>query len=94
VSLSTRNGFVWTPAHADVETLAGYAPVSLYCLTVAQSGERKSACDKLVMAGLREIERGRATDYRTAIAQWDQAHKLWTGKRDRMVKEASGNSAQ
>ncbi len=81
-------------AHADVETLAGYAPVSLYCLTVAQSGERKSACDKLVMAGLREIERGRAADYRAAMADWDQAQKLWTAKRDRFVKEASGSNAQ
>lgn len=39
-------------AHADVETLAGCVPTSLFCLTVAQSGERKSRCDKLVMAGL------------------------------------------
>ena len=27
---------------ADVETLGGYAPLSLFCLTVAESGERKS----------------------------------------------------
>lgn len=81
-------------AHADVETLAGYAPVSLFCLTVAQSGERKSRCDKLVMAGLREIERDRAADYREAMAEWDTSHKLWTAKRDRMVKEAAGTNAQ
>lgn len=81
-------------AHADVETLAGYAPVSLFCLTVAQSGERKSGCDKLVMAGLREIERGRAADYREAMADWDTANKLWAAKRDRMVKDAAGSNAQ
>lgn len=81
-------------AHADVETLAGNAPVSLYCLTIAQSGERKSGCDKLVMAGLREIERGRAADYREAMSNWDAAHKLWAAKRDRMVKEAAGGNAQ
>ncbi len=81
-------------AHADVETLAGYAPVSLFCLTVAQSGERKSGCDKLVMAGLREIERDRAADYREAMAEWETSHKLWTAKRDRMVKDAAGTNAQ
>lgn len=81
-------------AHADVETLAGYAPVSLFCLTIAQSGERKSGCDKLVMAGLRDIERGRASDYRETMMDWDASHKLWTAKRDRMVKEAAGSSVQ
>lgn len=81
-------------AHADVETLAGYAPVSLFCLTVAQSGERKSGCDKLIMSGLREIERGRAADYRDELASWDADHKLWSAKRDRMVKDAAGSNAQ
>lgn len=81
-------------AHADVETLASFSPVSLFCLTVAQSGERKSACDKLVIAGLREIERSRAADYRSAMTEWDSSHKLWTAKRDRMVKEAAASNAQ
>ncbi|AXI43531.1 YfjI family protein [Sulfitobacter sp. SK011] len=81
-------------SHADVETLAGYAPVSLFCLTVAQSGERKSGCDKLVMAGLRAFERDRAVEYREEMADWSVAHKLWTAKRDRMLKEAAGSNAQ
>lgn len=29
---------------ADVETLGGDAPCSLFCLTIAESGERKSTC--------------------------------------------------
>lgn len=36
---------------ADVETLGGYTPCSLYCLTIAESGERKSSCDRLLMRG-------------------------------------------
>jgi hypothetical protein len=80
--------------HADVETLAGFAPVSIFCLTIAQSGERKSGCDKLVMAGLRTIERGRASDYNEAMAAWDTANKLWIAKRDRMMKDAAGSNAQ
>ena len=82
-------------AHADVETLAGFAPASLFCLTVAQSGERKSGCDKLIMAALREFERGQADSYRAEMAEWATAHKLWTARRDRMVKEvAGGNKAK
>lgn len=76
-------------AHADVQSLAGTAPTSLYCLTVAQSGERKSACDKLVMSGLREFERDQAADHDAAIAEWNLAHRLWTAKRDRLIKEAA-----
>ena len=79
-------------AHADVETLAGFVPTSLYCLTVAQSGERKSGCDKLVMSGLREIERDRAIEYRQAMGNWATEHKLWTARHDRMVREAAGST--
>ena len=38
---------------ANVQTLGGFAPVSLYCLTIAKSGERKSYCDNLLLRGLR-----------------------------------------
>lgn len=80
-------------AYADVETLAGYVPVSLFCLTVAQSGERKSACDRLVMAPVREFERARMADYRLELEQWQTSHQLWTKKRERMLREATGTNA-
>ena len=47
----------------DVETLQGTSsPTSLFFLTIAASGERKSSCDKLVTQGVnrREVERERA----------------------------------
>lgn len=52
----------------DVETLGGQRPLSLYMLTVAQSGERKSSCDAPLMAGLRAFERTEAKAQREAIA--------------------------
>ncbi len=79
-------------AHADVESLAGFVPTSVYCLTIAQSGERKSGCDRLIMQGLRDYERGQATEYREALSDWQSAQRLWTAKRDRMMKEAAGNN--
>jgi hypothetical protein len=42
---------------AQVETLSGPKPTSLYLLTIAGSGERKSACDGYLMAALRDFER-------------------------------------
>ena len=49
---------------ADVETLAGQSPCSLFCLTIAQSGERKTGCDKLLMKAVREFEADRDAGYR------------------------------
>ena len=41
---------------ADAETLHGRSPASLFLLTVAQSGERKSACDRLAMKAVTTFE--------------------------------------
>jgi hypothetical protein len=45
---------------ADVETLGGARALSLYLLTIAGSGERKSSCDAPLMAALRTFERERS----------------------------------
>lgn len=75
--------------------MRAYTPTSLFCLTIAQSGERKSGCDKLVMAGLRDFERDQAVEYREEMASYSIAHKLWTTKKDRLVKEAAnGNGSK
>ena len=54
-------------AFADVETLGGNRPLSLYCLTIAQSGERKSSCDAPLMAALRDYEKEQAVQQRDAV---------------------------
>lgn len=75
---------------ADVETLGSDAPCSLFCLTIAESGERKSTCDRLLMRGVRDYERNRDEAYREAHAAWKTAHELWEGKRKRLIGEAAG----
>lgn len=74
--------------HVDVETLAGPRPVSLYALTIAQSGERKSSCDAPLMAGLRAFEKEEAKARRDDMASWENAYALWKGERDRILAEA------
>lgn len=64
-------------AHGNVETLGGFAPVSLFCLTVARSGERKSATDKLLMAGLREHEREASAKYQQDVTAWENASDVY-----------------
>jgi hypothetical protein len=75
---------------ADVETLGGQAPPSLYALTIAQSGERKSTCDAMLMAALRAFERERAAEHREAVTAWRNAQALWKGERDKVLAEAKG----
>ena len=82
---------------ADVETLGGPRPVSLYVLTVARSGERKSACDAPLMAGLRDHEREQARAQRDAFQSWQNAHALWKGDHERfmgMAKKGKRTEAQ
>ncbi|MCF3594184.1 DUF3987 domain-containing protein [Rhodobacteraceae bacterium LMO-12] len=73
---------------ANVETLGGPRPLSLYCLTIAASGERKSSCDAPLMAALREHEMEQAKAQRDDELSWQNAHALWKGERDRILGEA------
>ena len=75
-------------AFANVETLGGARPVSLYALTVARSGERKSACDAPLLAALREHEKEQAKARRDELQSWENAFALWKGERDRILTEA------
>ena len=72
----------------DVETLGGDRPLSLYALTIAQSGERKSSCDAPLMAALRSYEKEQHDTRREEIASWEAQHALWKGDRDRILGEA------
>ena len=73
---------------ADVETLGGNRPLALYALTIARSGERKSACDAPLMAALREHEKEQAKAQRDAVTSWQNAQAIWKGERDRILAEA------
>lgn len=80
---------------ANVETLGGgYAPPSIYALTIARSGERKSSCDAPLMTALREYEREQSKAQRDAITQWRNAQSLWKGERDRILAEAKSGKGE
>lgn len=79
---------------ADVETLGGTRPLSLYALTIARSGERKSACDAPLMAALRVHEREQAKAQREEMESWRNAHALWKGARDKILSEAKSGKGE
>ena len=72
---------------ANVQTLGGVRPLSLYALTIAQSGERKSACDAPLMAALREHEREQSQAQREATESWTNTHAVWKVEREQILKE-------
>jgi len=72
---------------ADVETLGGYSPPSLYCLTIAKSGERKSATDKVLMVGLRDFEREKAMEHQDEVISWRNAQSIWKADHEKIMGE-------
>ena len=79
---------------ADVETLGGIRPTSLYALTIARSGERKSACDAPLMTALRAFEREQAKAQRKEMESWHNAHALWKGAREKILAEAKSGKGE
>ncbi|MEM9755619.1 MAG: YfjI family protein [Pseudomonadota bacterium] len=78
--------------HVDVETLAGPRPVSLFLLTVAKSGERKSSCERLLVERLRAFERAQSDAHQDAMASWKNDHALWTVARDSILGDATAKT--
>lgn len=66
-----------TQAHADVSTLGGIKPLSLYVLTIAKSGERKTAVDRLLLRGLREVEEIGAAQFQKDQAAFVLASEIY-----------------
>lgn len=73
---------------ADVETLGGFRPLSLYALTIALSGERKSTCDAKLLAPLSEFEREQEKVRQDLLEGWKNSHALWKGERERILADA------
>ncbi|WP_108484565.1 YfjI family protein [Oceaniglobus ichthyenteri] len=73
---------------ADVETLGGFVPVSLYFLTIARSGERKSSSDKPLLQGLREYEREQSENYDVASKSWAKDSELYDARKKSALRDA------
>lgn len=75
-------------AFADVETLAGYSPVSLFGLTVAISGERKSSSDRLLIKPVHDFQKHLADEFRDAIARHKIDLSIWETQHRDILKSA------
>jgi len=73
-------------AHRNVETLAGERPTSLFLITVAASGERKSTCDALAMKPVADFERELAADYRDQRNRFEDEAALFDASKAQIIK--------
>lgn len=71
---------------ANVETLGGERPLSLFLLTIAKSGERKSACDAPFIEAVRRFECEEMSSFRAKELKWKNAEALHKGERDALLK--------
>ncbi|MEL6098781.1 YfjI family protein [Stenotrophomonas maltophilia] len=65
---------------SDVDVVLPYGattPCALYLATVAESGERKTATDKLVMKPIYDYELSYANMYKAAMEQYEVDHGFW-----------------
>ena len=78
---------------ANVETLGGDRPLTLYCLTIAASGERKSSCDAPLMQAMRDYEREQTTVQTKAREAWAIDHAIWKAKHDAIISKVKQGKA-
>ena len=79
--------------HADIETLGGNRPLSLYVLTIAESGERKSSCDMPLIAGLGAHEAEQTDVYRKTFKKWQADFELHDAKKKGALRDAASGKA-
>jgi hypothetical protein len=74
---------------SDVENGGRVHPLSLWFLTVAESGERKSAVDTEAMRSAREVERELGKAYADACAAHDAEFEEWSARKEAAKKAAT-----
>ena len=76
----------------DAETLNSTAPASLFLLTIAKSGERKSTADRLAMRGVRDFEKELRADFDAQLDLWRDAHDVWKSEHAKIIGEKSADA--
>lgn len=79
--------------HYDVKRgNIGTGPVSLYLMTEAESGERKSSVDKVALAPIRAIEAEQRDQHEQAVTRYQADTEAWELRRKSIIGEAEGKA--
>jgi hypothetical protein len=81
-------------AYADVELMTGEVrPVSLFFITVAVSGERKSSADRLALKPVQQRRKELKDQHKIDRPRYENSLLAWQKARDAAVKAANGDRA-
>ena len=70
-------------AHIDAKRADKlHGPVSLFMMTIADSGERKSTCDGFFMSAIRQYQEEQAEAMKPAVKEYQAAIAAWEAERD------------
>jgi hypothetical protein len=79
-------------AHADVQLPTGETkPLSLFLVTVAKSGERKTSVDSLASVPVRQREADLRIDNEAAVPEHQNAHAAWDAERKKVLNDKKLN---
>lgn len=62
-------------------------PLSLFLLTIAESGERKSATDEIATRPIRERQKALHLAQQEALSVWEGSFALWEAERKRIISD-------
>jgi Protein of unknown function (DUF3987) len=80
--------------HADIELPTGHVkPISNFMVTVAETGERKTAADNEALRPVKKYEKELRAEYDIKFAEHNDAMIAWEEARKHAVKAAKGNRA-
>jgi hypothetical protein len=78
--------------HADIELATGQIkPLSNYFLTIAASGERKTATDSMALAPIRKHEAYLAEIYQAELPRFQNDKLAWEAARRKAIQSNKGN---
>jgi Protein of unknown function (DUF3987)/Primase C terminal 2 (PriCT-2)/RepB DNA-primase from phage plasmid len=79
-------------AHADVELPTGHVrPISNFFVTIAETGERKTAADNEALRPVRKREKALREAFDQALPSYENQKIAWEKARDHAVKKAKGD---
>jgi hypothetical protein len=79
-------------AHADVQLPTGQVrPISNFFITIAETGERKTAADNEALWPVRKREKALREAYDAALPSYENQKIAWERARDYAVKKAKGD---
>lgn len=69
-------------------------PCNNFFLSIAESGERKTACDNLAMGPIKHYEDLLRQDYAQALSAWQNKADAWKHQRDHILKKKGNTKEQ